>query len=119
MVKNEGEPGGGPFWVEDHEHATRLMIVESAQVNLKDRNQKKIFTQSTHFNPVDIVCSTYNYKGKKYDLTKYIDNTQGFITCKSLGGKDIKFKNYPDCGMVPWPTGTRYSWKFRYPPSPR
>lgn len=107
MVKNEGEPGGGPFWVEDNEHAIRLMIVESAQVNLKDRNQKKIFTQSTHFNPVDIVCSTYNYKGKKYDLTKYIDNTQGFITSKSLGGKDIKVQELPGLwngAMANWNT---------------
>ena len=83
------------------------MIVESAQVNLKDRNQKKIFIQSTHFNPVDIVCSTYNYKGKKYDLTKYIDNTQGFITSKSLGGKDIKVQELPGLwngAMANWNT---------------
>ena len=79
MVKNEGEPGGGPFWVEDNEHATRLMIVESAQVNLKDRNQKKIFTQSTHFNPVDIVCSTYNYKGKKVSTQNALSASYGTV----------------------------------------
>ena len=107
MVKNEGEPGGGPFWVEDAEHGKRLMIVESAQVNQKDKNQKKIFPQSTHFNPVDIVCSTYNYKGKKYDLKDFIDNTQGFITSKSFEGKDIQVQELPGLwngAMANWNT---------------
>ena len=107
MVKNEGESGGGPFWVEDAEHGKRLMIVESAQVNQKDKNQKKIFTQSTHFNPVDIVCCTYNYKGKKYDLKDFIDNKQGFITNKSFEGKDIQVQELPGLwngAMANWNT---------------
>lgn len=107
MVKNEGEPGGGPFWVEDAQHGTRLMVIESAQIDQKDKNQKKIFNQSTHFNPVDIVCSTYNYKGKKYDLKDYIDNNQGFITEKSFEGKDIKVQELPGLwngAMANWNT---------------
>lgn len=107
MVKNEGEPGGGPFWVGDAEHGNRLMIVESAQINLKDKNQKKIFSQATHFNPVDIVCSIYNYKGKKYDLTKFIDHKQGFITSKSFEGKDIQIQELPGLwngAMANWNT---------------
>ena len=63
--KNEGEPGGGPFWVKMKDGSSRLMIVESAQINLKDKEQKKVFDHSTHFNPVDLVCGVKNYKGKE------------------------------------------------------
>ena len=95
MVKNEGEPGGGPFWVKDKDGSARLMIIESAQINLKDKDQKKIFDHSTHFNPVDLVCGVKNYKGKKFDLEKFIDHKQGFITDKSYKGKDIKVQELP------------------------
>ena len=95
MVKNEGEPGGGPFWVKTKDGSSRLMIVESAQINLKDKEQKKIFEHSTHFNPVDLVCGVKNYKGKKFDLEKFIDTDQGFITNKSYKGKDIKVQELP------------------------
>ena len=95
MVRNEGEPGGGPFWVGTPETGIRLMIVESAQINMKDREQKKIFSSSTHFNPVDIVCSIYNYRGKKFNLKDFIDSSQGFITSKSFEGKDIQVQELP------------------------
>lgn len=95
MVKNEGEPGGGPFWVKNTDGSSRLMIIESAQTNLKDKEQKKIFEQSTHFNPVDLVCGIMNYKGKKMDLEKFIATDQGFITNKSYKGKDIKVQELP------------------------
>lgn len=95
MVKNEGEPGGGPFWVKNADGSSRLMIVESAQVNQKDKEQKKVFDQSTHFNPVDLVCGVMNYKGKKFDLEKFIAADQGFITNKSYKGKDIKVQELP------------------------
>ncbi len=95
MVKNEGEPGGGPFWVKAKDGSSRLMIIESAQINLKDKEQKKIFEHSTHFNPVDLVCGVKNYKGKKFDLTSYIDPEQGFITHKSYKGKEIKVQELP------------------------
>lgn len=95
MVKNEGEPGGGPFWVTTGDGSSRLMIVESAQIDLKDKEQKKIFEHSTHFNPVDLVCGVRNYKGKKFDLIGYIDTEQGFITHKSYKGEEIKVQELP------------------------
>ncbi|MCC8172958.1 MAG: DUF4301 family protein, partial [Odoribacter sp.] len=107
MVKNEGEPGGGPFWVKQKDGSSRLMIIESAQINLKDKKQKKIFESSTHFNPVDIVCGTRNHKGKDFDLTKYIAPEQGFITSKSYKGKDIKVQELPGLwngAMAEWIT---------------
>ena len=76
MVKNEGEPGGGPFWVKNKQGDISLQIVESSQIDLKNPEQKKIFGASTHFNPVDLVCSLKSYKGEKFDLHQYIDLTQ-------------------------------------------
>lgn len=107
MVKNEGEPGGGPFWVKAKDGSSRLMIVESAQINLKDKEQKKLFEHSTHFNPVDLVCGVKNHKGKKFDLEKYIDPDQGFISKKSYKGKDIKVQELPGLwngAMAKWIT---------------
>lgn len=95
MVKNEGEPGGGPFWVKTQDGSSRLMIIESAQIDLKDKEQKKIFDKSTHFNPVDLVCGIRNYKGKRFDLEDFIDHGQGFITTKSYKGKEIKVQELP------------------------
>lgn len=95
MVKNEGEPGGGPFWVNVADGSARLMIIESAQINQKDKDQKKIADRATHFNPVDLVCGVKNKKGKKFDLEKFIAADQGFITGKSYKGKDIKVQELP------------------------
>lgn len=105
MVKNEGEPGGGPFWVKTQDGSSRLMIIESAQIDLKNKEQKKIFEHSTHFNPVDLVCGIKNYKGKKFDLLKFVDAEQGFITTKSYKGKEIKVQELP--GL--W-NGTMANW---------
>lgn len=107
MVKNEGEPGGGPFWVKTKEGGSRLMIVESAQIDLKDKEQKKVFDKSTHFNPVDLVCGIRNYKGKRFDLEDFIAAEQGFITNKSFKGKDIKVQELPGLwngAMANWTT---------------
>ena len=68
MVQNEGEPGGGPFWVKDEGANLSLQIVESAQIDKKSKIQKNILKNATHFNPVDLVCSIKNYKGETYDL---------------------------------------------------
>lgn len=95
MVKNEGEPGGGPFWVKAKDGSSRLMIIETAQIDLKDKDQKKIFDQSVYFNPVDLICGIKNYKGKRFDLKDFIDDGQGFITKKSYKGKDIKVQELP------------------------
>ncbi len=95
MVRNEGEPGGGPFWVKAADGSRRLMIIESAQIDPKDKEQKKIFDRSTHFNPVDLVCGTKNYRGKRFDLLDFIDHSQGFITEKSYHGKEIRVQELP------------------------
>ena len=94
MVKNEGEPGGGPFWVKC-ENGERLMICESAQINLKDKGQKDIFDASTHFNPVDLVCGIKDYTGKKFNLLNYVAEEQGFINYKSYKGRDIEVQELP------------------------
>lgn len=95
MVKNEGEPGGGPFWVKNKEGEISLQIVESSQINLKNEEQKNIFGASTHFNPVDLVCSLKNYKGEKFDLHQFIDHNTGFISIKSKDGKHLKAMELP------------------------
>ncbi len=94
VVKNEGEPGGGPFWIEKEGIKTK-QIVESAQVDMEDKTQREIWQSSTHFNPVDIVCSVRDYKGDKFDLGKFIDNDAGIITNKSVDGKEIKALELP------------------------
>jgi len=95
MVKNEGEPGGGPFWVSDKEGKQTLQIVESSQIDFNDDEQKRIFNSSTHFNPVDLVCNIKDYKGNTFDLMKYIDENTGLISLKSSGGKTLKALELP------------------------
>ncbi|MDO4781964.1 MAG: DUF4301 family protein [Capnocytophaga felis] len=95
MVKNEGEPGGGPFWVKDANGNLSLQIIESAQVDLNNSQQKEIFQQSTHFNPVDLVCGTKNFKEEKFDLQQFTDPKQAFITGKTYMGKPLKALERP------------------------
>jgi predicted protein tyrosine phosphatase len=95
MVKNEGEPGGGPFWVRDQFGNLSLQIVESAQINMNNKWQKDILTNATHFNPVDLVCGVKNYKGKKFNLEDYVDHNAAFITNKTKAGKDLKALELP------------------------
>ena len=95
MVKNEGEPGGGPFWVADKEGEVALQIIESAQVNTKDPKQEEIFKNSTHFNPVDIVAGVRNYKGEKYNLLDFVNPDLAFIANKTDGGNEIKALELP------------------------
>jgi hypothetical protein len=95
MVRNEGEPGGGPYWIKDRNGNISLQIVESAQVDLNNEHQSKIFKEATHFNPVDIVCGVKDYTGLKYHLLNYIDEKQGFITQKTKEGKDLKALELP------------------------
>ncbi len=94
MVKNVGEPGGGPFWIEKN-HNISKQIVESSQIDFSNEEQEKIFNNSTHFNPVDLVCSIKNYQGKKFQLSKFIDDETGFITTKSKDGKTLKAMELP------------------------
>jgi hypothetical protein len=95
MVKNEGEPGGGPFWAHNPDGTVSLQIVESAQVDLENPHQRALFDASTHFNPVDLMCCTRNYKGQKFDLLQYRDPATGFISHKSKDGKPLKALELP------------------------
>jgi hypothetical protein len=107
MVKNTGEPGGGPFWVKEDDGSLTLQIAETAQINLDDEAQREIMQSSTHFNPVDLVCSTKDYKGKKFDLLAFRDMRTGFITEKSKSGRDLKAQELPGLwngSMAGWNT---------------
>lgn len=95
MVKNEGEPGGGPFWVRGIDGNVSLQIVESSQVDLKNGDQAKILSNATHFNPVDLVCGLKNYKSEKFDLKQFIDPNSGFIVHKNNAGIDVKAYELP------------------------
>lgn len=106
MVKNVGEPGGGPFIVQGA-NGYSMQIVESSQVNMTDKKQKEIFSQSTHFNPVDLVCFVRDFRGEPFDLTEFSDPDTGFITHKSLEGKEIKAMELPGLwngAMADWIT---------------
>ena len=107
MVKNEGEPGGGPFWVKGENGLSSLQIVETSQINLKDKEQKKIVELATHFNPVDLVCGIKDYKNNKFDLTQYVDSNTGFIVEKNKFGKPVKSFELPGLwngAMAKWIT---------------
>ena len=104
MVKNEGEPGGGPFWVRDEKGREQLQIAESSQIAKEDMHLMK---EATHFNPVDLVCGVQRYDGTKYDLTKYTDPKTGFISQKSAGGRDLRAQELPGLwngAMANWNT---------------
>jgi hypothetical protein len=107
MVKNEGEPGGGPFWILDSKGRQSLQIVESSQVDTDNEQQRSIMNSATHFNPVDIVCGLRNYKGDKFDLTKFVDHESGFIVEKTKAGKALKAYELPGLwngAMAKWIT---------------
>ena len=107
MVKNEGEPGGGPFWVINDKGNISLQIVESSQINADNEVQKNIFSSSTHFNPVDLVCGVRDFKGNKFFLPDYVDEKTGFISVKSKDGKDLKALELPGLwngAMADWIT---------------
>jgi nicotinamide riboside kinase len=95
MVKNEGEPGGGPFWIVGTKGKISLQIVESSQVDLSDKNQQNILKSATHFNPVDLVCSLKDYSGSKFDLFEFVNHNRGFIVEKNKNGRDLKAYELP------------------------
>ncbi|MFZ0596930.1 MAG: DUF4301 family protein [Flavobacterium sp.] len=95
MVKNEGEPGGGPFWVRNDKGTVSLQIVETSQVDLANKKQQEILAEATHFNPVDLVCGIKNYKNEKFDLLQFTDHKAGFIVEKSVEGKIVKSYELP------------------------
>lgn len=107
MVKNVGEPGGGPFWAVNPDGSESLQVVESSQIDRKDPKKAEMLRSSTHFNPVDLVCAVKNRKGEKYNLKNYIDPATGFISVKSKDGKDLKALELPGLwngAMSDWTT---------------
>lgn len=95
MVKNVGEPGGGPFLAVNPDGTVSLQILESSQVDLSDPDKKVLFEKGTHFNPVDLVCALKNYKGEKFNLPDYVDKNTGFISYKSKDGRELKALELP------------------------
>ncbi|MBO4370139.1 MAG: DUF4301 family protein [Paludibacteraceae bacterium] len=107
MVRNEGEPGGGPFWVNGENGELSLQVVESSQINSNNAQQMRILSQSTHFNPVDLVCCTKNYKGNNFYLPNYIDPKTGFISKKKQNGIEMRIQERPGLwngAMANWNT---------------
>ena len=107
MVKNEGEPGGGPFWVKNDNDEVSLQIIESSQIDHNNEQQEAIFRASTHFNPVDLVCGCLNYKGEAFNLTDFVDANTGFISNKSKDGRELRALELPGLwngAMADWIT---------------
>ena len=107
MVKNQGEPGGGPFWAKSLDGTISLQIVETSQVDPNDDDQQGIVQNATHFNPVDLVCSTRDYQGNKFNLLDFRDPNTGFISQKSKDGRDLKALELPGLwngSMANWNT---------------
>lgn len=107
VVKNLGEPGGGPFWAPNSRGDLTLQIVEPSQVDHSNTEQAEIFKKSTHFNPVDLICSTKNYKGEKFHLPDFVDRNTCFISKKSKNGIDLKALELPGLwngAMADWLT---------------
>ena len=95
VVKNVGEPGGGPFLTYNQDGTVSLQILESSQIDTNNEAYMKMFTQGTHFNPVDLVCAVKDYKGQPFNLPEFVDKTTGFISSKSKAGKELKALELP------------------------
>ncbi len=95
MVRNQGEPGGGPFIIRDRDGSSSLQILEAAQIKPDDPRSKELLQGATHFNPVDIVCCLEDFEGKHFDLTKYVDEETGLISRKSWQGRELKALELP------------------------
>ena len=95
MVKNEGEPGGGPFWVKNAQGEETLQVVESSQIDYKNKRQEHIAIKASHFNPVDLVCATKDVHGNLFHLPDFVDSLTGFISSKSKNGETLKAQELP------------------------
>jgi hypothetical protein len=107
VVPNTGEPGGGPFWVRDGDGRISLQLVETAQIDLDDTEQRHAFSAATHFSPVDLVCALRDPAGRVYDLHRFIDHEAGMITEKSAGGCLLRVLERPGLwngAMAGWNT---------------
>lgn len=107
VVRNVGEPGGAPFWVREQDNTCSIQIVEKAQVNFDSPEQDAIWNSSTHFNPVDLVCSMRDFEGKPFDLSRHVNPDAVFISKKSMSGRDLKALELPGLwngAMADWTT---------------
>ncbi|MCH5306552.1 MAG: DUF4301 family protein [Prevotella sp.] len=107
VVKNVGEPGGGPFLTYNQDGTVSLQILESSQIDKSNKEYMEMFTKGTHFNPVDLVCAVKDYKGNAFDLPKYVDPSTGFISQKSKSGKELQALELPGLwngAMSDWST---------------
>lgn len=107
IVKNEGEPGGAPFWVEERDGSQTLQIVESGHVDKNNPKQMAVWSAAQYFNPVDLVCCTKNYRGKKFNLDRYVNPGAYLITMKNEKGRSLKALESPGLwngGMAYWNT---------------
>lgn len=95
VVKNVGEPGGGPFLTYNQDGTVSLQILESSQIDKTNEEYQKMFTEGTHFNPVDLVCAVKDYKGQPFNLPDFVDKSTGFISSKSKNGKELKALELP------------------------
>ena len=107
MVRNEGEPGGGPYWVRNEHGHKNLQIIEASQIDFNNRFQVDMVKESSHFNPVDLICGVKNYKGNKFNLKNYIDKNTGFISKKKQNGVEMIIQELPGLwngAMADWNT---------------
>jgi hypothetical protein len=105
MVKNEGEPGGGPFWIDEADGTQSLQIIEEVQIDRHSERQRLIWSEATHFNPVDLVCGVRDYRYRKFDLNRFVNQSAFSITEKSERGRDLKALELP--GL--W-NGSMHDW---------
>lgn len=107
MVRNEGEPGGGPYWVRNEHGHKNLQIIEASQIDFTNKFQVEMVQKSSHFNPVDLICAVRNYKGNKFNLKNYVDKKTGFISQKKQNGIDMTIQELPGLwngSMADWNT---------------
>jgi len=107
VVPNTGDPGGGPFWVQDADGSQSRQIVEQSQVNPESNSQHELFALATHFNPVDMVCGLRDYQGNPFNLLNFTDPETSFIAQKSYEGRPLKALEWPGLwngGMSDWIT---------------
>ena len=107
MVRNDGEPGGGPFLAYNADGSVSPQILESTQIDPANEAYMAMMQDATHFNPVDLVCYVRDAGGERFDLPRYVDADTGFISSKSLGGRDLKALELPGLwngAMSDWST---------------
>ena len=106
MVRNVGEPGGGPFLIQEQDGATSLQILESSQIDLTKEDQRAFFEAGGYFNPVDLVCAIRDYEGQPFDLTRYVNPQTAFLSHKSLNGRELCMTGIQPLSKYPYRPST-------------